>query len=108
MPSKSRIPFSLWLAAPIIALALAAPSPVFGAQDGNGSAAAGSVSKMAVPNPKVTGPIAGGDHGQAFGAMPARDLESAGFVESEYFLGGTARAYANDGPWGADGVWPPR
>jgi hypothetical protein len=60
----------------------------------------------AVPNPKVTGPITGGDHAQAFGAMPSHDLESAGFVETEYFYGGTARAYGNDGPWGADGVWP--
>jgi hypothetical protein len=58
-----------------------------------------------VPNPTITGPISGGDHGQAFGAMPVSDLDRAGFVEAEYFYGGKARAYANDGPWGVDGFW---
>lgn len=59
-----------------------------------------------IPNPKVTGPISGGDHGQPFGAMPADELSRAGYVETEYFYSGTASAYTNVGLWGVDGVWP--
>jgi hypothetical protein len=61
---------------------------------------------MSVPNPTVLGPISGGDHGQAFGALPAEELKSAGYTESEYFYSGTASAYGNVGTWGVDGIWP--
>ena len=57
-----------------------------------------------VPNPAVTGPITGGDHGQAFGAIAAAQLERARYTQAEYFYGGTAKAYANDGAWGVDGA----
>src|SRR5579862_7982193 len=59
-----------------------------------------------IPNPKVTGPVSGGDHGQAFGALSADELKRAGYTENEYFYEGKARAYVNDGSWGVDGVWP--
>jgi hypothetical protein len=59
-----------------------------------------------VPNPAVTGPVTGGDKGEAFGAMPQADLKRAGYTEAEYFYGGTASAYGNEGPWGVDGIWP--
>jgi hypothetical protein len=58
-----------------------------------------------VPNPNVRGPIAGGTRGGPFGALTAADLKQAGFTESEYFFGGTARSYAKDGAWGVDGMW---
>jgi hypothetical protein len=35
----------------------------------------------------------------------AIDLGQAGYVQEEYFLSGTARAYANAGPLGTDGKW---
>ena len=57
-------------------------------------------------NPQLTGPVTGGDHGTAFGALPADDLTRAGYSEAEYFYGGTATAYGNEGTWGLDGVWP--
>jgi hypothetical protein len=57
-------------------------------------------------NATVTGPITGGDHGQAWGAMTSADLSTSGYVEAEYFYSGTATAYGQVGAWTADGVWP--
>jgi Alpha/beta hydrolase domain len=53
----------------------------------------------------VTGPISGGDKGQAFGAMPAADLSAAAFTEREYFIAGTATAFKPAAPLGVDGAW---
>jgi hypothetical protein len=53
----------------------------------------------------VSGPITGGDRGQAFGAMPAGELSRSGYTESEFFLGGTAHAFKPAGPLGVDGRW---
>jgi Alpha/beta hydrolase domain len=106
MPTKSRPLTSYRQAIKAITLIVTAPGLLFGGQsNGYDSAKPGSVSKMAVPNPTITGPISGGDHGVAFGAVPTGDLERAGYLEREYFYGGTARAFGNDGPWGVDGVW---
>ena len=46
------------------------------------------------PNPTLTGPISGGSHGQAFGAMDPQTLADAGYIESEYFFNGTATSYS--------------
>jgi hypothetical protein len=106
MPTKSRPLTSYRQAIKAITLIVTAPGLLFGGQsNGYDSAKTGSVSKMAAPNPTITGPISGGDHGVAFGAVPTGDLERAGYLENEYFYGGTARAFGNDGPWGVDGVW---
>jgi hypothetical protein len=54
---------------------------------------------------RVSGPITAGSHG--FAATPAVvDLEAAGYVEEEFFLEGTARAFEQVGDWSIDGVWP--
>src|SRR4051812_30478412 len=53
----------------------------------------------------VTGPIAGGDRGQPFSAMPQAELTQAAYTEAEYFLGGTATAFNPSGPLGPDGMW---
>ena len=53
----------------------------------------------------VTGPITGGDHGEPFSAMPPAALTQAGYIEAEYFFGGTATAFAPTGPLTADGAW---
>jgi hypothetical protein len=53
----------------------------------------------------VSGPVTGGDRGRQFGAMPEADRSRSGYAESEYFLGGTARAFRPAGPLGADGRW---
>jgi Alpha/beta hydrolase domain len=53
----------------------------------------------------LTGPIAGGDHGQPFSAMTPADLTQAGYTEAEYFFSGTATSFKAAGPLGLDGVW---
>lgn len=58
-----------------------------------------------VPSAEVSGPVTNGSRG--FAATPAVvDLEAAGYVEEEFFVAGTARAYIADGDWAEDGVWP--
>src|SRR5271168_2487024 len=64
------------------------------------------VAAVPVANPQLSGPVSGGDHGAAFGALPADDLSHAGYSEAEYFYSGKASAYGNLGPWGVDGIWP--
>jgi hypothetical protein len=58
-----------------------------------------------VPNPSVSGPIGGGDKGQAFGANTPADRAQSGYTDDEYFFGGTAASYEKDGAWGLDGMW---
>jgi hypothetical protein len=53
----------------------------------------------------VTGPISGGDRGQAFGAMPAAELSRAGYLEHEFFVGGTATSFKPSGVLTTDGRW---
>src|SRR5262245_19626561 len=53
----------------------------------------------------VTGPVQGGDRGQAFGAMNPADLSQAAYVEAEYFISGTASSYTPAGPLNVDGRW---
>ena len=42
------------------------------------------VAAVSVTNPQLSGPISGGGHGVAFGAVPADDLTRAGYSQSEY------------------------
>ena len=58
-----------------------------------------------VPNPSVTGPITGGSHGQAFGAMAPELLAESRYTENEYFFEGLATGYSRVGTWTVDGVW---
>jgi hypothetical protein len=37
--------------------------------------------------------------------MAPADVAQAGYIESEYFIGGTVTAFKPAGPVGADGVW---
>jgi len=61
----------------------------------------------AVPEARVSGPITAGSRG--FPATPAVvDLGAAGYIEEEFFLEGTARAFEQVGDWSIDGVWPVR
>jgi len=46
----------------------------------------------------VSGPVTGGDRGQAFGATPAADLARAGYTENEFFVAGTASSTAEPMP----------
>lgn len=57
-------------------------------------------------NPQVTGPVTGGSHGWPFGG-PAADVGAYGYVEEEYFIGGTATRYALKGgaEMSVDGHW---
>lgn len=65
--------------------------------------AAGAASAQ-VPVPSITGPIS--SPGSAFVTPPsALDLASLGWVEEEFFLSGTARAFTASAPLGSDGKW---
>ena len=54
-------------------------------------------------NPTVEGPITG--PGNFLIQSTSFDLSTVGYAEAEYFVAGTASAYANVGEFGADGVW---
>ena len=58
----------------------------------------------AVPSPSLEGPITGGS-GNPFIAATVFDLAEVGYSQAEYFIGGTATAYANAGPLTEDGRW---
>ncbi|MGH9033092.1 MAG: alpha/beta hydrolase domain-containing protein [Acidimicrobiia bacterium] len=81
-----------------IAAVLAAATSA-GAQVTTGEGATG--------RPRFSGPITGGVHGFPQTRTPV-DLDSAGFVEEEYFIEGTAASYAKNGTWGEDGKWDAR
>ncbi len=53
----------------------------------------------------ISGPIDGGGHGFPFTAAIV-DLATAGYLEEEFFLTGTARSFETIGEWSADGLWP--
>src|SRR5262245_16440632 len=58
----------------------------------------------AVPVPTLRGPIT--PAGGAFIAPPGSvDLAGSGYLEEEYFMSGTARAYVASGPLRDDGKW---
>jgi hypothetical protein len=56
-----------------------------------------------VPSPTIEGPITG--PGAPFVQTTSFDLGEVGYVQEEYFLSGTARAFTNTGPLGVDGKW---
>jgi hypothetical protein len=56
-----------------------------------------------VPSPTIEGPIMG--PGAPFVQTTSFDLGEVGYVQEEYFLSGTARAFTNTGPLGVDGKW---
>jgi Alpha/beta hydrolase domain len=56
-----------------------------------------------VPSPTIEGPITG--PGAPFVQVTSFDLAQVGYVQEEYFLSGTARAFTNTGPLGVDGKW---
>ncbi|UQS27274.1 MULTISPECIES: alpha/beta hydrolase domain-containing protein [Amycolatopsis] len=60
----------------------------------------------AAATPTITTPPAG-SHGFPFLAA-AEDLGSFGYTESEYFISGTATAYAKSGLWTSSGRWDVR
>jgi len=56
-----------------------------------------------VSSPTIEGPITG--PGNPFVASTTFDLTQAGYEQAEYFIRGTARAYTNTAPLGANGMW---
>jgi hypothetical protein len=68
-----------------------------------GASASGSptaTESQPVPHPTVSGPIPGQP-----ASLSAVDLGPRGYVEQEFFVEGTARAYEPAGPLGQDGRW---
>jgi hypothetical protein len=79
-----------------------------GAADGGDRApatAAADVPGAEVAAPTVTGPVTGGRYDMPFNPLPTRLADEYDYVENEYFLEGTATAYAAEGTWGRDGEW---
>ncbi|MBV6508683.1 MAG: hypothetical protein JJLCMIEE_01748 [Acidimicrobiales bacterium] len=70
-----------------------------------GGETAGEVRGEAVAVPTITGPVTGGEYDMPFNPMPTRLAEEYDYVEEEYFIEGTASAYAGEGTWGGDGDW---
>src|SRR4051812_23972381 len=79
----NRVPVRRVLAAVLVVLGLLAPLAPAGAA-GTGP--------RTVPRPTVLGPIHGGTQGHPFAAMP-HEPRMGGYVESEYFVKGSAVAY---------------
>jgi hypothetical protein len=65
--------------------------------------ACATTARADVPTPEIQGPIASPEG--AFIQATSFDLSQVGYVKEEYFLKGTASAYANVGPLGDDGMW---
>ena len=55
--------------------------------------------------PVVRGPITGGNYGVPYNPMPTGLGDEYGYTEEEYFISGTADAFAAVGELGADGRW---
>lgn len=72
----------------------------------SGTAASPSTAGSTVPDPalRIEGPITAGTRGTPGTATPV-DLESAGYVEEEFFVSGDATSYRPDGELGTDGEW---
>jgi hypothetical protein len=68
--------------------------------DASVSAGASATETQPVPEPTVTGPIAGQP-----ASLSAVGLGPHGYVEEEFFVEGTARAYEPAGPLNQDGRW---
>ena len=58
------------------------------------------------PIPTVEGPVTGGTFGVPANPMPDGLAAEYGYVEEEFFVSGTATAFAPTAALGADGVWP--
>jgi len=71
---------------------------------GGAAQTAGSATAHEVPMPALEGPVTGGEHGFPFIAT-SLDLAAHGYVEEEFFLAGTARAFASGEPLTPDGHW---
>jgi len=104
IPRPARRRGALVAAVLISALSLAAVPAA--ARPGSTSAASASSVVRAgqrVPNPVVTSPPAAG---VLFDPQSNVDgLGPANYLQEEYFLSGTARAYKPVGTWGSDGLW---
>lgn len=118
---KHRLPDSAFALAALAALAALGPPLAASASKTRGGsipaptvegpiAAAAATSASAPPTaaappaPAIPGPIPGAPSG----AFTTFDPAEVGYVQSEFFISGTARAYAADaaaGPLGADGKW---
>lgn len=83
------------IAAVAAAAALCAASALVAA-----APAAGTAQQQPVPDPKVNGPVPGQP-----ASLSAVDLGAHGYIEQEFFVEGTARAYAPAGQLTEDGRW---
>ena len=57
------------------------------------------------PVPVVSGPITGGTYGVPYNPMPVELADEYGYTEQEYFISGSADAFAPVGALGMDGRW---
>jgi hypothetical protein len=64
----------------------------------------GTATSAQVPSPTLEGPVSGGN-GSPFIAATLFDLALVNYTQEEFFISGTATAYANDGVFDSDGRW---
>lgn len=70
------------------------------------SAGAATAATSSVADPSVSGPVTGGSGDIQPPNVASLDLDQVGYRSSEYFLSGTATAFApNPGPLASDGMW---
>jgi hypothetical protein len=77
----------------------AAPAAADGSHHGRGED-----HRIGVPIPTVTGPVTGGK-GAPFTIDDISQLSAFGYVQQEFFIQGTARAFGKVGTWTTDGRW---
>ncbi len=87
---QSRHPAATVLGVALVAAAVVAARPIVAAAD--------------VPSPSIEGPVSGG-LGAPFVAATSFDLAQVGYEQAEYFIAGTASAFASATPLTKDGLW---
>src|SRR5689334_6106186 len=108
MPQRTAVAATI-VAALSLAAFSAGPAEAGGGDDNDHGGGHGGGTQVAVPTPTVAGPVTTPVSVSRVQGYPytasAVDLRSRGYREQEYFVSGTARAYAPVGTLGADGRW---
>lgn len=93
-PRPKLVPF-------VVVLAFAA---TVGCGSDDGSSGRAPMRGESVASPTLEGPVTGGA-GAPFIATTVFDLAQVGYMQTEYFMSGTATSYVNVGALAADGLW---
>lgn len=102
---QARRSVAVWVLA-VLALGglVGAPATAAGASGGRPARNSGPAPRSTAASPKVSGPILPASEAVVLQGLIS-EMPDYGYVQDEYFYGGTATAYAPAGPLGADGRW---